>query len=93
MLIYQYDEAMLRIRESANENDVEFNIALVTDDSSVLAGLKRVREAFDENQVYTDVLFYNYPGHEYKVIVRNDYYVDFVIELMKQRLLKRVEWQ
>ncbi|WP_217596708.1 hypothetical protein [Cohnella sp. GbtcB17] len=92
MLNYSYDEAALRIGESANENDVEFHIALSTDDPSILAGLKRVRQEFDENRVYTDVLFYHYPNHEYKVIVRKDYYVDFVLELMKQRVLRSVEW-
>lgn len=92
MLNYRFDEAALQISESANENDVEFRIVLATDDPSILAGLKRVRQEFDENRVYTDVLFYHYPNHEYKIIVRKDYYVDFVLELMKQRLLKSVAW-
>ncbi|CAI6082950.1 hypothetical protein [Cohnella sp. JJ-181] len=92
MLNYGYDEAALRISESANENDVEFRIVLAADDPSIIAGLKRVRQEFDENRVYTDVLFYHYPDHEYKIIVRKDYYVDFVLELMKQRLLQSVEW-
>ncbi|MDG0793983.1 hypothetical protein OMP38_26540 [Cohnella ginsengisoli] len=92
MLNYRFDETALQIGESANENDVEFRIVLATDDPSIAAGLKRVRQEFDENRVYTDVLFYHYPNHEYKVIVRKDYYVDFVLELMKQRLLKSVAW-
>ncbi|MFC3802298.1 hypothetical protein [Cohnella sp. GCM10012308] len=92
MLSYRFDESILRISESANENDVEFRIDLVTDEPSALAGLQRVRQAFDENRVYTDVLFYHYPDREYKVIVRKDYYTDFVLELMKQRLLQSVEW-
>lgn len=92
MLNYSYDEAALRIVESANENDVEFRIVLANGDPSLPESLKRVRQEFDENRVYTDVLFYHYPNHEYKVIVRKDYYVDFVLELMKQRVLRRVEW-
>ncbi|MDI4649300.1 hypothetical protein [Cohnella hashimotonis] len=92
MLKYRFDETALRIEESANENDVEFRIAIVSDHSPMLEGLKRVRQEFDENRVYTDVLFYHYPNHEYKVIVRKDYYVDFVLELMKQRVLRSVEW-
>ncbi|SFB60062.1 hypothetical protein SAMN05216312_11675 [Cohnella sp. OV330] len=92
MLNYSYDEAALQISESANENDMEFRIVLATDDPSILAGLKQVRQEFDENRVYTDVLFYHYPDREYKIIVRKDYYVDFVLELMKQRLLKSVAW-
>ncbi|MFD2328887.1 hypothetical protein ACFSR7_06460 [Cohnella sp. GCM10020058] len=92
MLSYRFDESILRISESANENDVEFRIILATEEPSVLAGVERVRQAFDENRVYTDVLFYHYPDHEYKVIVRKDYYTDFVLELMKQRLLQSVAW-
>jgi hypothetical protein len=43
--------------------------------------------------VYTDVLFYAYPDQTYKVIVRRDYYVEFVLELMKHKLLQSVEWK
>lgn len=92
MLRYRFDEKVLRLSESANENDVEFQIVLVTDDPSYQAGMKRVQQEFDENRVYTDVLFYHYPGREYKVIVRKDYYVDFLLQLMKQRLLQSLEW-
>ncbi|MBA4603611.1 hypothetical protein H2C83_15170 [Thermoactinomyces sp. AMNI-1] len=54
--------------------------------------LRKVRNFFDENDVYTDVLFYVYTNHKYQVIVRQDYYNDFIIQLMKHRLLKSVEW-
>lgn len=54
--------------------------------------MKKIREQFDDNRVHTDVLFYYYPNHEYRIIVRQDYYVDFVLALMKHRLLESVKW-
>lgn len=43
--------------------------------------------------MYTVVLFYAYANHEYRVIVRRDYYVDFLLEMMKHRLLRSAEWK
>lgn len=55
--------------------------------------IKQVKKLFEDNEVYTDVLFYAYGNHEYRVIVRRDYYTDFVLALMKHhRLLQSVEW-
>lgn len=51
-----------------------------------------MRNFFDENDVYTDVLFYAYANHKFQVIVRQDYYNDFVIELMRHHLLQSIEW-
>ncbi|MEK0317238.1 hypothetical protein [Cohnella sp. 56] len=92
MLKYRFDEAALRIGDTANDQDVEFRIVLLSGDPALAEGMKRVRQFFDENEVYTDVLFYQYPDREYKVIVRKDYYTDFILELMKQRLLQSVAW-
>ncbi|WP_308634425.1 hypothetical protein [Paenibacillus silvisoli] len=57
--------------------------------------MDRIREVwhyFDQNKDYTDVLFYAYPNHEYKVIVRQEHYADFLTELFKAQLLVRLEW-
>ncbi|MBP3962603.1 hypothetical protein [Paenibacillus lignilyticus] len=57
--------------------------------------MERIRQVwhfFDQNKDYTDVLFYAYPNHEYRVIVRQEHYVDFLTELFKAQLLLRLEW-
>jgi hypothetical protein len=91
MLTYRYDQDVIRISESGNENDIEFRIRILQE-NTYLDGMKLVQKEFEDNQVYTDALFYLYPNHEYRVIVRKDYYNDFVLELMKHRLLQSVEW-
>lgn len=91
MLKYEYDHNVIHVNEIKNENDVEFRIHILQEDS-YLDGIKKVQREFEENDVYTDVLFYIYANHEYRVIVRKDYYVDFILELMKQRLLQSVKW-
>ncbi|MBO9606808.1 MAG: hypothetical protein J7639_12695 [Paenibacillaceae bacterium] len=91
MLTYDYDPAVIRIAESQNEDDTEFQIRIMQE-QPYWEAMKRVQKTFDEDRHYTDVLFYVYPEHEYKVIVRREHYADFVLELIKRRLLRKVEW-
>lgn len=91
-LTYQFDPNLIQIKESGNENDVEFEIQVVNEDSLV-EELRQIRKWFENNDVHTDVLFYGYPNRAFKVIVRHDYYVEFVMELMKHSLLLSVEWK
>lgn len=91
MLKYEYDHYVIQVNEIENGNDVEFRIHILQEEP-YLDRIKKVQKEFEENSVYTDVLFYIYANHEYRVIVRRDYYDDFVLELMKQRLLQSVKW-
>lgn len=92
MLTYTYNQEILTLRELPNENDVEFQITLLQE-KPYIDGMKQIQKHFEENEIITDVLFYINQKHEYRVIVRNDYYIDFVLELMKHRLLQSVQWQ
>ncbi|TFE27260.1 hypothetical protein [Cohnella luojiensis] len=89
-LTYQFNEAVIQIIETPNETDVEFDIRILAENK--WAGMKEIQKKFEENSVLTDVLFYEYENHHYRVIARQDYYVDFVLELLKHRLLEKVEW-
>ncbi|RAP73666.1 hypothetical protein [Paenibacillus montanisoli] len=91
MLTYKYDSNIIRIQEIQNEKDVEFSIHILQE-KPYAKKMKQVQKAFDENDVITDVFFYVLLNHEYRVIVRRDFYADFVLEMMKQRLLQSVEW-
>lgn len=91
MLKYGYNHEAIDISETANENDIEFRI-LILQENPYLDEMKHVQKEFEDNRVHTDVLFYIFPHHEFRVIVRKDHYNEFVLELMKHRLLQRVEW-
>ncbi|MBB3113868.1 hypothetical protein FHS18_005983 [Paenibacillus phyllosphaerae] len=90
MVTYSYDQGKLDIQESKDGEDTSFAIRVIGDDPQMLQGLKQVQRTFEENQDFDDVLFYAYPGHEYKIIVQQQYYDDFVTELFKARLLDSV---
>lgn len=92
MLTYQFDPDVIQIQEKTNDKDVEFEIRVVKEEALVHE-LRQIRKWFETNDVHTDVLFYGYPDRTFKVIVRHDYYVEFVLELMKHRLLRSVEWK
>jgi len=92
MLTYHFDPSLLDIRESMNGEDAEFVIR-VPDGSPAVAELKKVHAHFEDNKAYTDVLFYFYPHHEIKVIVRREYYAEFLTELLKRKLLRSLAWK
>ncbi|QHW29829.1 hypothetical protein GZH47_02585 [Paenibacillus rhizovicinus] len=91
MLVYRYDSSRIEIQETNNGDDIEFHIQ-VKDTETFLPRVKSVRAFFDEDDVYTDVLFYAYPDQRYSVIVKPQYYTDFILQLMKQHVLLQVEW-
>lgn len=89
-LAYAYDEAFVEIKETPKERDIEFEI-LLRDDAG-WQRLKDVQRFFESNEVYTDVLFYPFANRRMQAIVRRDYYEDFILSLLKHRLLIRAEW-
>lgn len=91
MLKYGFDQNIIQVSETANENDIEFRI-LILQEQPYLEEMKQVQKEFEDNRVHTDVLFYIFANHEFRVIVRKDHYNEFVLELMKHRLLQSVEW-
>ncbi len=89
-LAYRYNKAVIEISETPNEADVEFYIKPLTEEKWL--EMKQLQRFFEDNSVYTDVLFYVYENNNIRVIVRRDYYVDFVLGLMSRQLLESVEW-
>lgn len=90
-LKYDFDPKEMLILETEGDSDVEFEIKFIGDPSIALR-LKEVQKKFAENDVYTDALFYLYEDQRHKIIVRKEYYIDFIMALMKYQLLTRVEW-
>lgn len=92
MITYQYDPQAVDIREIVNGEDVEFHIRVVGD-AALHKQIKDIYHDYEHNGIHTDVIFYVLQNHEYQFIVRKDFYNDFVISLMKYRIVKRVEWK
>ncbi|TXK85000.1 hypothetical protein [Paenibacillus sp. N3.4] len=91
MLTYTYNDKEIEISETANGNDVDFRIRVIGE-GSLDTRIKEIQHDFNHNHVVTDVLFYAYMNHEYQFIVRQDFYADFILSLMKHRLLISVTW-
>lgn len=92
-LKYRIDSERVQIRETANEGDVEFELTFLQEEP-LLSSMREVQKRFEDNDVYTDVLFYLNQDQErqYKIIVRNDFYEDFLLALLKYRILEGLEW-
>ncbi|CAH2713658.1 hypothetical protein BACCIP111895_00794 [Neobacillus rhizosphaerae] len=87
---YKYDENLLELKEFVNGDDIEFLITL--HDSKLKEKIVKVREFFEENRVLTDIHYYIHPNNRYQVIVRKDYYNEFIIQLFRQQLVKELIW-
>lgn len=92
-LNYRIDPERVRIRETTNDDDVEFELTFLQDEP-LLSKMREVQKEFEDNDVYTDVLFYLNRDQErqYKIIVRKDFYADFLLALLKYRILEGREW-
>lgn len=89
-LAYAYENEVMELTETPNGKDVEFDIRLRGEEN--WKRMKEVQHRFEANEIYTDAMFYPYENFRMRAIVRHDYYTDFILELMKHRLLTRVEW-
>jgi len=87
---YSYDKKLIELKEVLNGNDIEFFITLFNSD--LKKNLMKVRQYFDDNKVLTDIHYYIHPNNHYQVIVRNDFYNEFIIQLFTQQLLKEIKW-
>ncbi|MFC0215400.1 hypothetical protein ACFFK0_23690 [Paenibacillus chartarius] len=92
MLKYEIHEEVVQIEEKPNGNDTEFHIHIL-EPELCLPKIREIQTHFDENRVHTDVLFYALGDRHYQVIVRADYYEEFVLQLMRHRLLRSVKWE
>lgn len=87
---YKLNEQLIDLKESANGDDVEFLITVL--DENVKNQLKKIREYFAENNILTDVHFYTLANNRYQLIVRKDFYLEFVFQLFKQQLVEEMKW-
>ncbi|REE91567.1 hypothetical protein A8990_10475 [Paenibacillus taihuensis] len=89
-LKYTYSPLIIELKETPNEGDVEFEVQIKED--RYWPAMKSVQRFFEENEVYTDVLFYPFENHKFRIIVREDHYAAFILVLMKHQLVQKVEW-
>lgn len=89
-LIYKYNEANLSLQESLNEDDIEFHITFY--EKELKKKLLKIKEFFNQNDVETDLLLYTHSDKHIQVIVRKDFYIDFILQLFKEHLLEEIKW-
>lgn len=89
-LSYKYDETRITLSETKSDTDIEFHLTLL--DSNLKPQLEKVEKHFHENNIVTDVLVYVHKNHEYQIIVRTDFYEEFILQMFKQKLLLELKW-
>lgn len=89
-LVYKYDDKKLTLQESPNGEDIEFSLCLL--DPELKKRLVNIRDYFNANNISTDILVYTHPNNKYQIIVRKDFYEDFLLQLFKQGLLVEIKW-
>jgi hypothetical protein len=91
MIQYESSQEGFTLKEQNNNEDFEFTI-VIKDTKRYLPAMKQLREFYNSDDVYTDVLFYVHKDHEYQIIVRQDTYIDFALSLFKHKFIKSIAW-
>jgi adenine specific DNA methylase Mod len=91
LISYKSNQDGFTLMEQKNNEDFEFTI-VIKDTERYLPEMKRLREHYNLDNVYTDVLFYVHKDHEYQIIVRQDTYIDFVLSLFKYKFIQSIAW-
>ncbi|WP_139489220.1 hypothetical protein [Brevibacillus dissolubilis] len=91
MLKYAYDTNLIEISETRNEEDVTFLIEVKSEE--MRSRLKQVRAYFENNDDFTDAMFYSRKGAHYEVIVQNDHYTEFLTQAFLYKCLESLAWE
>lgn len=89
--VYKYNEKLIDLAESPNGEDIEFN--LIFHEQEMKKQLAAIKSFFDQNDIYTDLLVYTHSDKHIQMIVRKDYYLDFILQLFKHQLLEEIRWE
>jgi len=87
---YKYDKQFLSLEETSNGEDFEFILTFV--EKNWRKKIEKIREHFDANNILTDIHFYIHPNNRFQVIVRKDFYNEFIIELFRQQIIQEIKW-
>ncbi|MEH7504494.1 hypothetical protein V7152_21180 [Neobacillus drentensis] len=87
---YKYVEKLLELHETANGDDFEFTLTFV--DHKWKEKIEKIREYFDANNILTDIHFYIHPNNRIQIIVRKDFYNEFIIQLFRQQIVEAIKW-
>jgi hypothetical protein len=89
-LVYTIDEKLMELVETPNGEDVEFTLTLL--DKELKKRIVEIRDYFNANNIVTDAQVYIHPNNKYQIIVRKDFYYDFILQLFKHQLLLELKW-
>jgi hypothetical protein len=87
---YKYNEQFLELKETPNGDDFEFTLTFV--DHKWKKKIEEIREYFDTNNILTDIHFYIHPNNRFQIIVRKDFYNEFIMQLFKQQIVEEIKW-
>jgi hypothetical protein len=87
---YKFNNQLIELVETSNGDDSEFSLTLI--DKNLKKKVEKVREYFDENNILTDIYFYIHPNNRFQIIVRKDFYDEFLIQLFRQQLVNEIKW-
>lgn len=87
---YEMNEDVVIISETKREDGIEIMFKPKNDEA--IRRLHEVRNFFERDKVYTDVLFYTYGDKQFQIIVRDDSYVVLLAALFRWQLVEKLEW-
>ncbi|ALC92033.1 hypothetical protein AM500_21230 [Bacillus sp. FJAT-18017] len=88
---YEFEKDLLLINEEQDGEDVVFTIE--TWDSAVLGKIDQVRDFFYHNDDLLDAFFHTSLDGKIMVALKQEYYIDFLFQMFKHKLINSIRWQ
>jgi hypothetical protein len=89
-VVYKFNKQLIDLQETVNGEDFEFTLTFFNKDWK--RKMENIREHFDSNTILTDIHLYIHPNNKIQVIVRKDFYDEFIIQLFRQQLVQEIKW-
>ncbi|MEH7306581.1 hypothetical protein [Neobacillus drentensis] len=89
-IAYKFNDQILDLKEEVNGDDFEFTLTFF--DNNWKKEIEKIREYFNSNTILTDIHIYIHPNNKIQIIVRKDFYNEFLIQLFRQQLVQEIKW-
>lgn len=91
MVSYTYNQQLIEIQESANQEDITFTIRVHSEE--MRRRVKQLRDYFEDNKDLTDAMFYSLQDGRFEVIVRHNSYLLFLLHAFRFRCIESIAWK
>lgn len=90
-LQYGFKASQVEISEEDQADEKVIWVQLL--DDRLVKEMHQIRRLFEDDDEVADVIFYTFPNHKYKILVKEDFYNKVLIQLFAHQVLTKLKWK